>query len=118
MSENFTPWGWGTQNLCAKTGFDSGAGRCVDFRKSFDYYIATPTTAKKAPFRVPFLCALKMRSRTCEGLSVKKTILRIVFSEEHNANPHSHCESSIRLLSLRPPKYNGFNTKIKIFPLT
>ena len=34
MGENFTPWGWGTQNLCAKTGTDSGAGRCVDFRKS------------------------------------------------------------------------------------
>ena len=34
MSENFTPWGWGTQNLCAKTGADSGAGSCVNFRKS------------------------------------------------------------------------------------
>ena len=34
MGENFTPWGWGTQNLCAKTGADSGAGSCVNFRKS------------------------------------------------------------------------------------
>ncbi len=34
MGENFTPWGWGTQNLCAKTGTDSGAGSCVNFRKS------------------------------------------------------------------------------------
>ena len=34
MSANFTPWGWGTQNLCAKTGTDSGAGSCVNFRKS------------------------------------------------------------------------------------
>lgn len=34
MSENFTPWGWGTQNLCAKTSTDSGAGSCVNFRKS------------------------------------------------------------------------------------
>lgn len=31
---NFTPWGWGTQNFCAKTGTDSGAGSCVIFRKS------------------------------------------------------------------------------------
>ena len=31
---NFTPWGWGTQNLCTKTGTDSGAGSCVNFRKS------------------------------------------------------------------------------------
>jgi hypothetical protein len=35
MGGNFTPWGWGTQNLCAKTGADSGAGSCVNFRKSF-----------------------------------------------------------------------------------
>lgn len=34
MGENFTPWGGGTQNLCAKTGTDSGAGSCVNFRKS------------------------------------------------------------------------------------
>jgi hypothetical protein len=34
MGENITPWGWGTQNLCAKTGTDSGAGSCVNFRKS------------------------------------------------------------------------------------
>ena len=36
MSANFTPWGWGTQNLCEKTGTDSGAGSCVNFRKSLD----------------------------------------------------------------------------------
>lgn len=34
MGENFTPWGWGTQNLCAKIGTDGGAGSCVNFRKS------------------------------------------------------------------------------------
>ena len=34
MGENFTPLGWGTQHLCAKTGTDSGAGSCVNFRKS------------------------------------------------------------------------------------
>ena len=38
MGGNFTPWGWGTQNLCAKTGTDSGAGSCVNFRKSLVYY--------------------------------------------------------------------------------
>ena len=45
MGEKFTPWGWGTQNLCAKTGTDSGAGSCVNFRKSFDKSNSLKTVA-------------------------------------------------------------------------
>ena len=40
IGENFTPWGWGTQNLYAKTGTDSGAGSCVNFRKSLIPFVS------------------------------------------------------------------------------
>ena len=43
MGENFTPWGWGTQNLWAKTGTDSGAGSCVNFRKSLSTTVLIQT---------------------------------------------------------------------------
>ena len=58
--------------------------------------------------------------RTREGLSVKKTVLWTVFSEEREAGTERFALGrravSMRLRrrrlipSLRPPKYNGFNT--------
>ena len=54
MGENFTSWGWGTQNLCAKTGTDSGAGSCVNFRKSLIFAkVVKPKNKGERGFALP-----------------------------------------------------------------
>ena len=53
MGENFTPWGWGTSNLCAKTGFGSGAGSCVNFRKSLITQESNLKTRESVVYALP-----------------------------------------------------------------
>ncbi len=80
----------------------------------------TPTKNKSKPFGFGLFFCFEKGIRTREGLSVKKTVLWTVFSEEREAGTERFAlgrravsmrlRRRRRIPSLRPPKYNLGNT--------